>query len=69
MPIMVKGAIKKVTELRTKGELKGLIGVGGTTGTQMVTDIMKSQPFGFPKFAVSRSPVTGSNGRRVGSNL
>lgn len=53
MPVMVKGAIKKVTELRAKGELWGLIGVGGTTGTQMVTDVMKSQPFGFPKLAIS----------------
>ena len=53
MPIMIKGAIKKVTELRLKGKLKGLICLGGTTGTQMATDIMKSQPFGFPKLAIS----------------
>ena len=53
MPIMIKGAAKKVTELRVGGKLKGLIGLGGTTGTQMATDIMKSQPFGFPKLMVS----------------
>jgi uncharacterized protein (UPF0261 family) len=53
MPIMIKGASKMATELRSEGTLKGLIGLGGTTGTQMGTDIMKSQPYGFPKLAVS----------------
>jgi uncharacterized protein (UPF0261 family) len=53
MPVMVDGAIKKVGQLYSEGKLSGIISVGGTTGTQMGTSIMKSLPFGVPKFAVS----------------
>ena len=53
MPVMVDGAIKKVRELYLKGNLDGIISIGGTTGTQMGTSIMKSLPFGVPKLAVS----------------
>ncbi len=53
MPIMVAGAIKKVNELYSQGKIQGIISIGGTTGTQMGTDIMKSLPYGFPKFGVS----------------
>jgi len=40
-------------ELNSSGNLGGIISVGGTTGTQMGTAIMKSLPFGLPKFALS----------------
>ena len=53
MPVMVDGAIKKVKQLYSKGKIDGIISIGGTTGTQMGTSIMKSLPFGLPKFAVS----------------
>ncbi|MFZ0449865.1 MAG: Tm-1-like ATP-binding domain-containing protein [Desulfatiglandaceae bacterium] len=53
MPIMVEGARKKALDLYSKGNLAGIIGIGGTTGTQMGTDIMKVLPFGVPKLAVS----------------
>jgi uncharacterized protein (UPF0261 family) len=53
MPIMVDGAKEKVKQLYSSGKLDGIISVGGTTGTQMGTSIMKSLPFGVPKFAVS----------------
>ena len=53
MPVMVDGAIQKVRELYSKGNIDGIISIGGTTGTQMGTSIMKSLPFGMPKFAVS----------------
>jgi uncharacterized protein (UPF0261 family) len=53
MPIMVDGAKEKVKQFYSSGKLDGIISVGGTTGTQMGTSIMKSLPFGVPKFAVS----------------
>ena len=53
MPMMVDGAVQKVRQLHSKGSLDGIISIGGTTGTQMGTSIMRSLPFGVPKFAVS----------------
>jgi uncharacterized protein (UPF0261 family) len=53
MPMMVDGAKEKVRQLYSAGQLDGIISVGGTTGTQMGTSIMKSLPFGIPKLAVS----------------
>ncbi len=53
MPMMVDGAAQKVRQLHSEGDVDGIISIGGTTGTQMGTSIMKSLPFGVPKFAVS----------------
>ena len=51
--IMTDGAIKKVNELYSTGDLDGVISIGGAGGTLMCTNIMKSLPFGVPKFMVS----------------
>ena len=53
MPVMMDGGRQKVQELYSQGELSGVISLGGTTGTQMGSRIMKSLPFGLPKIAVS----------------
>ena len=53
MQIITTGATKRMHELYSSGNLGGIISVGGTTGTQMGTAIMKSLPFGLPKFALS----------------
>jgi uncharacterized protein (UPF0261 family) len=53
MPIMVEGAAQKMRQLYSEGNVDGIISIGGTTGTQMGTSIMKSLPFGVPKLAVS----------------
>jgi uncharacterized protein (UPF0261 family) len=53
MQIITAGATKKMHELYSSGNLGGIISIGGTTGTQMGTTIMKSLPFGLPKFALS----------------
>jgi uncharacterized protein (UPF0261 family) len=50
---MVDGAKEKVRQLYSRGDVDGLISIGGTTGTQMGTSIMMSLPFGVPKLAVS----------------
>ncbi len=51
--IMIKGAIEKTLEMYRKGNLSGIIGVGGVSNTAMGTDVMKSLPFGVPKLMVS----------------
>lgn len=53
MQIITAGATKKMQGLYSSGNLGGIISIGGTTGTQMGTAIMKSLPFGLPKFALS----------------
>jgi uncharacterized protein (UPF0261 family) len=53
MPIMIAGGRGKVRELYSQGSMDGIVSIGGTTGTQMATSIMKCLPFGLPKFAVS----------------
>ena len=51
--IITEGAIIKVNELYDRGKLGGIIGIGGTGGTLMCTNVMKSLPFGVPKLMVS----------------
>ncbi|MDT3700251.1 MAG: Tm-1-like ATP-binding domain-containing protein [Thermincola sp.] len=51
--IITEGAIIKVNELYKEGNLGGILGIGGTGGTLMCTNVMKSLPFGVPKLMVS----------------
>ncbi len=51
--IVTGGAIKKLEELYSTGDLDGVISVGGAGGTLIGTDIMKALPFGVPKLMVS----------------
>ena len=51
--IMTNGAIKLTKELFSKKQISGIIGVGGSTGTLMISDVMKSLPFGLPKVIIS----------------
>lgn len=51
--IMTEGAIKKAAELYSRGELAGVLAIGGGTGTAIGTAIMRSLPLGIPKVMVS----------------
>jgi uncharacterized protein (UPF0261 family) len=51
--IMTKGGIVKAKELMEKGNLHGIISLGGCSNTAMATTVMKSLPFGIPKLMVS----------------
>lgn len=51
--IMTKGSIIKVKELLEEGNLQGIISIGGNSNTAMATTVMKSLPFGIPKYMVS----------------
>jgi uncharacterized protein (UPF0261 family) len=50
---MTEGAIKCAQELHKKIGLSGIIGVGGSLGTDLATAVMRSFPFGLPKVMVS----------------
>jgi uncharacterized protein (UPF0261 family) len=50
--VQAGGAIL-ATRLQQRGQIEGVIGLGGGTGTAIATFIMRSLPFGFPKVMVS----------------
>ena len=53
LEVMTRGAIKKALELYSRGELGGVLAIGGGTGTAIGTAIMRSLPLGIPKVMVS----------------
>jgi len=52
-PVMVEGAIKIVKELISDNKAHGIISMGGTQGTSLATEVMRTLPYGFPKVMVS----------------
>lgn len=52
-PIMIEGAKIKVLELLGQGKLDGIIAFGGSSNATTASTIMKSLPFGVPKFMVT----------------
>lgn len=51
---MVAGGLgKKLLEAHASGDLKGIIAVGGMTGTSITLSAMKQLPFGLPKLLIS----------------
>jgi uncharacterized protein (UPF0261 family) len=53
MNTMGEGASKLVNQLHTKGEINGIIAVGGSTGSSLALDVLGSLPLGLPKLFVS----------------
>lgn len=52
-PIMAKGAIKIVNDLINSKKAHGIISLGGTKGTSLATEVIRSLKYGFPKIMVS----------------
>jgi uncharacterized protein (UPF0261 family) len=52
-PVMISGAVKLLAERLERGELDGVLGLGGTQGTSNCTAIMQALPYGLPKVMVS----------------
>lgn len=52
-PVMVKGAIKILSDKIKVNQVHAVIGLGGTQGTSSCCDIMQALPYGFPKIMVS----------------
>ncbi|HOV90805.1 MAG TPA: Tm-1-like ATP-binding domain-containing protein [Syntrophorhabdaceae bacterium] len=51
--IMTKGASHITLDMWRRGELDGIVGIGGSTGSLMATDVMRALPFGVPKMMIS----------------
>ena len=51
--ITTKGASLIALDMWKKNNLSGVIGIGGSTGSLMVTDVMRALPFGVPKLMIS----------------
>ena len=52
-PVMARGATELVGDLVNKGQIHGVIAMGGTQGTTLATHVMRSLPYGLPKVMVS----------------
>lgn len=52
-PIMAQGATKLMLDLVEKGQVHGILAMGGTQGTTLATKVMRALPYGFPKVMVS----------------
>ena len=53
MKCMVNGAISIARKLVNDGKISGVLGIGGCTGTLMITKVLQGLPFGLPKVMVS----------------
>lgn len=66
MKVMCAGASVVVKSLDEQGKIKGIIGMGGTGGTSIVTSAMRALPLGMPKVCVSTA-ASGDVGFYVGT--
>ena len=57
MKVMCAGAPAVVKSLHDEGRIDGIIGMGGTGGTTVVTSAMRALPIGVPKVCVSTLPA------------
>ena len=62
---MAEGLGKKLLDLHEAGELKGVIAVGGMTGTFISLTAMKKLPFGVPKLLISSVAALPAYGKRL----
>jgi uncharacterized protein (UPF0261 family) len=53
MTKMAEGAVKLTLDLYAKGEVHGLLALGGTMGTDLALDVTAALPLGMPKFIVT----------------
>lgn len=53
MQCMIKGATSITRKLVNAGKISGVLGIGGCTGTLMITKVLQHLPFGLPKIMVS----------------
>ncbi len=51
--IMANGVKKIVSDYLSNGKVHGILSLGGTQGTSLATDVMRSLPVGIPKVMVS----------------
>lgn len=64
MQMMAAGASKLTADLYADGKIDGMVGLGGTMGTDLVLDCCQALPMGVPKYVVSTvsfSPLIPAN--------
>jgi uncharacterized protein (UPF0261 family) len=66
--IMMAGGSRIARDLLKAGQLNGVIGMGGSTGSLMASEIMRSLPFGIPKVIISSTAaLPGLSTRYIGT--
>ncbi len=66
--VFIRGASRISRELYEEGKVHGVLGLGGSTGTLMATDVMRALPFGLPKLVVSSTAaLPGLSTRYIGT--
>jgi uncharacterized protein (UPF0261 family) len=66
--IMMAGGSRIARQLSAEGKLNGVIGIGGSTGSLMATEIMRSLAFGIPKMMISSTAaLPGLSTRYIGT--
>jgi uncharacterized protein (UPF0261 family) len=66
--IVIAGASTIAKQLQAQGKIHGVTGMGGATGTLMVTEVMRSLPFGLPKVMISSAAaLPGLSTRYIGT--
>ena len=55
--ITIAGASKIAKQLQAEGKIQGVTGMGGATGSFMITEVMRTLPFGVPKLMIDRKSV------------
>ena len=66
--IMMAGASRLAADLLLEGRLDGVIAMGGSTGSLMGTEVMRSLPFGIPKIMISSTAaLPGLSTRYIGT--
>lgn len=53
LDVMIRGAIQCAGDLYRKGEINGMVEIGGSMGTTLGTAVMRTFPIGFPKVMIS----------------
>ena len=66
--ITIAGASTIARQLQADGKIHGVVGMGGATGSLMVTEVMRSLPFGLPKLMISSAAaLPGLSTRFIGT--
>jgi uncharacterized protein (UPF0261 family) len=66
--ITIAGASRLAGERFIEGKLDGVIGIGGSTGSLMATEVMRALPFGIPKLMISSTAaLPGLSTRYIGT--
>ncbi len=66
--ITIKGASEIAKDLHARGRLDGVMAMGGSTGSLMATEVMRSLPFGVPKLMISSTAaLPGLSTRYIGT--